>query len=120
MMSSLPKVKFKFKIYVHVFIYSKGLKTLALCWVYKKRAFSVSGQFRKALTDLITDLHNPNRKLVQVTLSGEVLAEERFYLLGFVKAEFIGLDKDVWFALLDSKQLDSLNAYLAEFKRKWS
>lgn len=27
---------------------SKGLKTLALCWVNRKRAFSVSGQFRKA------------------------------------------------------------------------
>jgi len=31
---------------------SKGLKTLALCWVYRKRAFSVSGRFRKALTGL--------------------------------------------------------------------
>ena len=98
---------------------SKGLKTLALCWVYRKRAFSVSGSFRKALTDLITDLHNSNKKLVQVTLSGEVIAEERFCLLGFVSAEVIGLKKDVWFALLDSDQLDSLNAYLAEFKRKW-
>lgn len=46
----------------------RGLKTLALCWVYRKRAFSVSGQFRKALTDLITDLHNSNKKLLQVTL----------------------------------------------------
>jgi hypothetical protein len=24
----------------------KGLKTLALCWLYRKRAFSVSGNFR--------------------------------------------------------------------------
>jgi hypothetical protein len=43
---------------------SKGLKTLTLCWAYQKRAFSVSGQFRKALTDLITDLHNSNKKTV--------------------------------------------------------
>jgi len=32
---------------------SKGLKTLALCWIYRKRAFSVSGSFRQALTDLV-------------------------------------------------------------------
>jgi hypothetical protein len=40
---------------------SKGLKTLALCWLYLKRAFSVSGSFRKSLTDLITQLHNSNK-----------------------------------------------------------
>jgi len=40
---------------------SKGLKTLALCWTFRKRAFSVSGSFRKALTDLIRDMHNSNR-----------------------------------------------------------
>jgi hypothetical protein len=35
--------------------------------------------------------------LVQVTLSGEYLLEERFYLLGFVGADILGLAKDVWF-----------------------
>ena len=58
---------------------SKGLKTLALCWVYRKRAFSVSGRFCKALTDLITDLHNSNKALVQITLDGEKLIEEKFF-----------------------------------------
>jgi hypothetical protein len=47
---------------------SKGLKTLALCWVFRKRAFSVSVQFRKALSDLITYLHNSNKKALQTTL----------------------------------------------------
>ena len=57
---------------------SKGLKILALCWVYLKRALSVSGSFRKALTDLITDLHNSNKPLVQITLDGDKLMEEVF------------------------------------------
>jgi hypothetical protein len=96
---------------------SKGLKTLALCWIYRKRAFSVSGSFRKALNDLITDLHNSNKKLVQVTLSGELIEEERFVLLGFVGSDVLELDKDCWFALLTSTQIDSVNRSLNEFKR---
>ena len=32
---------------------SKGKITLAMCWVFRKKAFYVSGQFRKALSDLI-------------------------------------------------------------------
>jgi hypothetical protein len=96
---------------------SKGLKTLTLGWVYRKRAFSVSGSFRKALSDLIMDLHNSNRHLVQVTLSGGFLPEERFYLLGFVGADVIGLGKDVWFAVLDSDQIETLNQYLSSYKK---
>jgi hypothetical protein len=95
---------------------SKGLKTLALCWLYRKRAFSVSGSFRQALTDLITDLHNSNKDSIQVTLSGNFLVEERFYLLGFVNGKVLGLEKDCWFALLTMKQIDSVNIILSEFK----
>jgi hypothetical protein len=96
---------------------SKGLKTLALCWIYRKRAFSVSGQFRKALTDLITDLHNSNKKMVQVTLTGKIIEEEGFVLLGFVGSDVLELDKDCWFAMLTSKQIDSVNKSLGDFKR---
>ena len=95
---------------------SKGLKTLALCWVYRKRAFSVSGSFRKALTDLITDLHNSNKLLTQITLMGEKIAEEKFYLLAFVNSDVIGVEKDGWFAMLTSKQIDLLNKHLSENK----
>jgi len=42
--------------------------SLALCWVYRKKAFAVSGSFSKALADLITNLHNSNKSLVQMTL----------------------------------------------------
>jgi hypothetical protein len=41
---------------------SNGLKTLAL-WVYRKRAFAVSGSFRQALNDLINELHNSNKPI---------------------------------------------------------
>ena len=91
---------------------SKGLKTLALCWVYRKRAFSVSGSFRKALTDLITDLHNSNKETVQINLFGEKIPEEDYYLMGFVNGKDIGIQTDVWFTALDSKQVNLVNSNL--------
>ena len=91
---------------------SKGLKTLALCWVYRKRAFSVSGSFRKALTDLITDLHNSNKKTVQTTLSGDIIPEEKYYLLGFVPATTLEPYLNSWFSKLIPKQISAINAYL--------
>ncbi len=83
----------------------KGLKTLALCWAYRKRAFAVSGQFRKAVTDLITDLHNSNKKTIQITLSGEKIAEECYFLLGFMSAELLEIKPASWFVVLNSKQI---------------
>ena len=93
---------------------SKGLKTLALCWVYRKRAFSVSGSFRKALIDLITDLYNSNKPLVQITLFGEIIPEKKFILLGFVAGKDIKIEKDTWFTILNPQQLDLLSDCLKE------
>ena len=92
---------------------SKVLKTLALCWAYRKRAFSVSGLFRQLLHDLINTMHNSNPKLRQVTLSGEVLLEFRYYVIGFVPADVVRLKKDVWFSKLNSEQVDSVDQFLA-------
>ena len=91
---------------------SKALKTLALCWAYRKRAFSVSGLFRKLLSDLIIYLHNSNRRSLQVTLSGEIIQEEKFHVIGFVPADVIRLNKDVWFKKLDSDQVSSVDKFL--------
>ncbi len=96
---------------------SKGLKTLALCWAYRKRAFSVSGSFRKLLFDSIDQMHNSNKRLVQVTLFGETLPEEKFCVLGFVPTNVLGLSKDVWFTMLDSKQTGPVEQYLSESRR---
>ena len=93
---------------------SKALKTLALCWAYRKRAFSVSGLFRQLLHDLINTMHNSNRQLRQVTLSGEVLLEYRYYVIGFVPADVVRLKKDVWFSKLSCEQVDSVDQFLEE------
>jgi len=93
---------------------SKAVKTLALCWAYRKRAFSVSGRFRQLLSDLIRYMHNSNRQLCQVTLTGGILVQEyKFYVLGFVAADVVRLKKDVWFRKLDSQQVSSVEQFLA-------
>lgn len=92
---------------------SKALKTPALCWAYRKHAFSVSGRFRQLLSDLINDMHNSNRLLRQVTLSGEVLLEYRYYVIGFVPADVVRLKRNVWFLKLDADQVNSVGQFLA-------
>ena len=91
---------------------SKALKTLALCWAYRKRAFSVSGLFRQLLHDLIITMHNSNRQLRQVTLSGEVLLEFKFCVIGFVPADVIRLKKDQWVCTLDNNQITRVDYLL--------
>jgi len=83
-------------------------------WPFRKHAFSVSGRFRQLLHDLIRDMHNSNRQLLQVTLTEGILVREyKFYVLGFVPADVVRLKKDVWFKKLDSEQVKSIDKFLA-------
>jgi len=61
----------------------------------------------------IITMHNSNRQLRQVTLSGEVLVEYRFYVIGFVPACVVRLKKDVWFGKLSSEQIASVEQFLS-------
>ena len=87
--------------------------TKALRWTFRKRAFSVSGSFRKKLSDLIRYLHNSNKKLVQVTLFGEKIPEERYYLICFVSAHVIKVKNNLWFTQLTSEQIGYLYEYIS-------
>jgi len=57
-------------------------------------------------------MHNSNHQTVQITLSGEKISEEKFYVLGFVSAEVIGLKKEVWFCKLYSEQISKVEQEL--------
>ena len=117
-LSGYNKKRWEFKdgwLILEAFWLSRIIQLTALKW----RAFSVSGQFRKALSDLISYLHNSNKKLVQITLTEELLPEERFFVLGFVPIEIVKLKENVWFTLLDSNQINSLSSHFAEMKSKF-
>jgi len=62
----------------------KGKVTLALCWVFRKKAFYVSGEFRKALSDLIRSLCSSKTRKVQVNIFGNELEANKWNVLGFV------------------------------------
>jgi hypothetical protein len=57
-------------------------------------------------------MHNSNHKLRQITLSGEIIEEEKFYVLGFVSVDVVNLKEDVWFGKLDSEQISNVEEYL--------
>ncbi len=82
---------------------------------FRKRAFSVSGQFRKMLTDLIRSMHNSNHKLHQITLSGEIIEEEKFHVIGFVPADVVNLREEIWFKKLDIEQIDSVTEFISNY-----
>jgi hypothetical protein len=89
-------------------------------WPFRKRAFSVSGCFRQLLSDLIRDMHNSNRQLRQVTLTGGILVQEyRFYVLGFVPACVTKLKENVWFKKLNSEHMASVEKFLESQTCAW-
>ncbi len=95
---------------------SKALKTLALCWLFNKRAFSVSGKFKQLLTDLIKTKHNSNHKTQQTTLKGEIIQEYTYYVLGFVPSDVVRLKKDIWFSKINNEQITLVEKFLASRK----
>ena len=83
----------------------KGKITLALCWVFRKKAFYVSGQFRKALSDLITTLCSSKTRKIQLNLSNEELSSNPWRVLGFIGASLLDLDVEVWTFRFTAKQM---------------
>jgi len=63
------------------------------------------------LTDLIKTKHNSNHKTKQTTLTGEIIHEYTYYLLGFVPADVVRLKKDLWFDKLDNDQIKLLECF---------
>jgi hypothetical protein len=68
---------------------------------------------KNPLYDLIEALHNSNKHMVQVSLSGEILPEEKFHVLGFVPIGMLDMLKSIWFCTLNDGQIDSVEQYLS-------
>jgi hypothetical protein len=83
----------------------KGKQTLAMCWVFRKKAFYVSGQFRKALSDLIGYLCTSKTRRVQLNLLNEELNSNPWKVLGFITASFLDFDVEVWTFKLTMEQM---------------
>ena len=85
----------------------RGLRTLFLCWIFRKRSFSVSGLFREKISDLISHLHNSNME-TQIDLFGARVIEWRFTFLGIFSSEDLGIPSYIWVKSLSKDEIHGL------------
>lgn len=83
----------------------KGVSTMSLMWLFRKRGFSVSGDFRARLHDLIRTLHNSNMEMVQSRLDGSLEESSPWVFVGVFTAAEIGILSDRWTAHLNKEQI---------------
>jgi len=83
----------------------KGVSTMSLMWLFRKRGFSVSGDFRSRLHDLIRTLHNSNMEMVQSRLDGSLEEACPWIFVGVFTAAEIGILSDRWTAHLNKEQI---------------
>jgi len=84
-----------------------------MCWIFRKKAFYVSGQFRKALSDLIRLSCSSKTNKIQVDLFENELRANSWRVLGFVGASILDLEGDVW--TIEFKR-EQINACFAEWE----
>jgi hypothetical protein len=86
---------------------SSGIRSLALCWLFRKRSFSVSGDFRAVLSDLISTLRNSNRR-GQQDLEGGMVKEVEWSFVGIFEGERLGLPPWIWAAHVEKECVEQL------------
>ncbi len=69
--------------------------TLAMCWVFRKKAFYVSGQFHKALSDLIIALCSSKTRRIQVDLFKSELKANSRKMLSFISSTLSDFDVEI-------------------------
>jgi len=71
---------------------SKAVKGLAMCWVFRKRSFSISGSFRQLYHDEIRLKINSNKKVFGYRRFGDnqvLLAYTKWKAVGFMESEVV-------------------------------
>ena len=86
----------------------RGLRTLFLCWIFRKRSFSVSGLFREKISDLISTLHNSNMESGQRDLSGARITEWIYVFLGVWSGSDLGIPSYIWVQDLEREKIEEL------------
>ena len=97
---------------------SKGIKTLAQCWAYRKRAYCLSGVFKTRMSDSIANMHNSNSKTSQMSLQNEKLQENKWSCLGFVSIEVLGVQDFVWRLALEGELRERVYEDIGERETK--
>lgn len=83
----------------------KGVETSALMWLFRKRGFSVSGDFRAQLSDLIALLHNSKMEKGQQSIDGSARAPTVWEFVGVFGFEELGIESKRWSGTLNKEQI---------------
>ncbi len=85
--------------------------TLALCWLFKKRSFAVSGDFQEAVYTMLKIRY----RFVQADLFGKkIVSRVEWVLIGIYSTELLGVDPSIWSHRID---LDHFDVYWDENER---
>jgi hypothetical protein len=93
----------------------KGVRTMSLLWLFRKRSFSVSGDFRRRLSDLIRLLHNSNMVFRQARLDGTLQDPSVWEFVGIFTGSELAYHGERWSFRLDPSQIDVVLTREAEF-----
>ena len=101
----------------------KGVRTMSLLWLHRKRSFSVSGDFRARISDLIRTLHNSNMELRQSSFSangdfdGSLLqAPSVWEFVGVFSGQELAYHGKGWTFRLDKPQIETVLSREAEIR----
>jgi hypothetical protein len=84
---------------------------------FRKNAFYVSGQFRKALSDLIRLSCSSKTHKIQIDLFNKELDTNTWRVLGFICASLLDLDVEIWTVELTKEQINACYAEWEKYKQ---
>ena len=94
----------------------KGARTMSLLWLFRKRGFSVSGDFRTRLSDLIRNLHNSKMEIRQSRLDGSLEEASVWEFVGVFTGQELRIRLGAWASRLDREAVELVLAREAVFK----
>jgi hypothetical protein len=95
----------------------KGTRTMSLLWLFRKRGFSVSGDFRARISDLIRNLHNSKMVFSQSRLDGSHVDASVWESVGVFNGQELGIHSGAWAARLSKEAIDVVLARETVFQR---
>jgi hypothetical protein len=96
----------------------KGVRTMSVLWLHRKRSFSVSGDFRSRISDLIRTLHNSNMELRQSRLDGSLQEASVWEFVGVFSGQELGHHGKSWTFKLDKPQIELVLTREAESRAR--
>ena len=94
----------------------KGTRTMSLLWLFRKRGFSVSGDFRRQLSDLIRNLRNSKTERRQSRLDGSLESASVWEFVGVFGGQELGIRPGAWASRLSREAIQLVQERENEWK----